>query len=127
MNAWLYAVVVTLAAFRITRLVGWDEITQPIRAWLSGVHDRGYNQLAKAIEEAKSQGVDPWDGQRRPPPLSERRYYVAKLLHCPWCVGFWISLAAALAADEWHHTTYWISVPFAISAVVGLIAKNLDP
>jgi hypothetical protein len=47
-------------------------------------------------------------------------------LTCPWCAGFWISVAwwvAWLINDEW---TLWAATPWAISAVVGLTAKNLD-
>lgn len=123
--SWLYAVTIVLAAFRVTRLVGWDEITQPPRAWLSGVHDRNYSKLAHDIEGLLAEGVDPWTARR--PPISKRRYYVAKLLHCPWCVGFWISCMYAIGAYEWPHATILIAAPFAISAAVGLIAKQLDP
>ena len=46
---------------------------------------------------------------------------------CPWCAGFWISLAWWLAWQAWPHATLVVAVPFAISAVVALVAVNLDP
>lgn len=127
----LQVVILALLAFRLTRLVGWDEVTAAPRAALSGIPDAKYHELAKGVEAQRAEGIDVWTDDRfRTPPMSERRYYVAKLLHCPWCVGFWISLGVSLAAYEW-----WLDVSlltalalaFAISAVVGLVAKNLDP
>lgn len=126
---WLYAVIGALAAFRLTRLVGWDEITARPRAWASGVPDRSYKQLAASIEDSIAKGVDPWSGTVRKPPLSKERYYVAKLLHCPWCVGWWISLAVALVAYWRLDVSWWFAAAYAlaVSSVVGLVAKNLDP
>ena len=44
---------------------------------------------------------------------------------CPWCAGFWISVgwAAAWWAHEW---AVYAAVPFAISAVVGIVAVVID-
>jgi hypothetical protein len=46
---------------------------------------------------------------------------------CPWCAGFWVSLAWWGAWEAWPHWTLIVAAPFAISAVVGLIAANIDP
>lgn len=46
---------------------------------------------------------------------------------CPWCAGFWVSLAWWAAWQAWPHGTLVVAVPFAISAVVGVVAANLDP
>jgi hypothetical protein len=46
-------------------------------------------------------------------------------LGCPWCAGFWISLAAWgawLALGDW---AVWAAVPLAISAAVGTITLVL--
>lgn len=131
--SFLQVVILALLAFRLTRLVAWDELTAAPRAALSGVPDAKYAALAKRIEDIRADGLDPWS--YTPPGhtqlrITPRRYYVAKLLHCPWCVGFWISLACALVAYWW-----WLDISlltalalaFALSAFVGLVAKNLDP
>ena len=47
-------------------------------------------------------------------------------LTCPWCLGFWVSVALWLAWLEWPRATLVAVTPFAISAVVGLVVKNLD-
>lgn len=59
-------------------------------------------------------------------PFSETRWYLAKLVRCPWCLGFWLSVAAwgAYQADQ-RGTLVAMSL-FAASALPGLIAKNLD-
>lgn len=46
---------------------------------------------------------------------------------CPWCAGFWIALAWWLAWEAWPHGTLVAAVPLAISAIVGVVAANLDP
>lgn len=46
---------------------------------------------------------------------------------CPWCVGWWITLGWWAAWQIWPHGTLVAAVPFALAAVVGLVAKGLDP
>lgn len=91
---WWPMVLLVLAAFRVTRLIGWDDITEPWRQRLVKKHPKGW----------------------RP-----------KLITCPWCIGWWVGLAwwaAWLIENKW---TLVAATPWAISAGVGLIAKNLDP
>lgn len=132
---WLAVIALPFAAFRLTRLVGWDEITVDVRTAICGVSDRYYVDLSKFVEDVKGAGRDPWNTpmlSREGEPLmlgsviSPRRYYLAKLLHCPWCVGFWISLGLC-AWTFWWDTTTVVLTTLAVSSLVGLIAKNLDP
>lgn len=54
-----------------------------------------------------------------------RRYVTGtarELMACPWCLGFWLSIAWWAAWQAWPHVTLGVSVPFAISAIVGIIA-----
>ena len=46
-------------------------------------------------------------------------------IECPWCAGFWISLAWAGAfwADE---RAVWVAVPFAISAALVFAKSAVD-
>lgn len=126
-------VVLSLAAFRLTRLLGWDELTVPLRAWATRIPDREYNSAAQFIENLKASGVDPWgdESEHRAGLLklgiTRRRYYVAKLVRCAWCAGFWISTATWVAWSVEPRVTLWLAVPLALSALVGLVAKRLDP
>lgn len=130
----LQLIVLAMLSFRLTRLVGWDEITIAPRSWASGLSDHEYTILAKYIDGIQKGGNDPWDErlpeEARVTTPTKKRWYVAKFLHCPWCVGFWISLGVSLGAYEWWLEISFgtaIMLAFALSAIVGLTAKNLDP
>lgn len=86
--------VVVLAAYRLTRLAGWDEFP-----------------LALKLRERLTSG----------------RPMIEHLVGCPFCIGFWISLAVYGAWLSAPRPTLYAMTPFAISGAVGLIAKNLDP
>lgn len=90
---WWPTVLLVLAAFRVTRLVGWDDLTAPWRLWVR-------RRFGKGAET-----------------------FVA----CPWCIGWWISVAWWGAWLLWPHATLVAATPWAISALVGLVAKGLDP
>lgn len=59
--------------------------------------------------------------------LRERLPIGLNFVRCPWCAGFWVSLAWWLAWVAWPHGSLVVAVPFAISAVLGLMAANIDP
>lgn len=111
-------VLLALGGFRLVRLIGWDTITEPARKWLTGYSDDGAPSLGEV-------DYDPATGD--PVGHSKVRVYVSTLVRCPWCVGFWLSLALYGA---WLLSPRWVGIamiPLALSASFGLIAKNLDP
>lgn len=59
-------------------------------------------------------------------PFTQRRWYVSKLMRCPWCLGFWITLAAWLSYQAWPDGTLVVMSLLAASAIPGLVTKNLD-
>lgn len=107
-------VVLALAAFRLTRLVGWDELPPVVaaRKWVLGESVRAFSRPAHQPDEYV---------------YAYRRPLLAALVHCPFCLGFWISLATYVAWALEARWTLCVCVPLALSAAVGLIAKNLDP
>lgn len=121
-----------LAAFRLTRLAGWDDLTITPRRWLTGLGDDDHHAWASAIDELRQDGKDPWmppmdtSASWSAPPVSRARFYVGKMIRCPWCAGWWVSLAVWLGWLAWPHAITSASIPLALSAVVGLVAKNLD-
>lgn len=129
----LSALVLVLATFRLARLAGWDEITVTLRGRLTGIPDSQYDSAAKFIEGTKAGGSSPWDPDSPHAEallhlgITERRYYLAKLVRCPWCFGFWASCAVWILWSAEPRVTIWLAVPFALSAAVGLVAKRLDP
>lgn len=96
---WFQVAVLILGSFRLTRLVGWDDLP-PVaraRAWLLGARPNG----------------------------TYRRPLLAHFVHCPFCVGFWIGLAVIVSWWLWTPVVI-ILAPFALNTIVGLTAKNLD-
>jgi Protein of unknown function (DUF1360) len=55
----------------------------------------------------------------------KRGTYWTDFLTCPFCAGFWISLAWWGAWQLSPHWTLVVSVPLAVSAVVGLLGTVL--
>jgi hypothetical protein len=78
MITWLSLLLLSLAAFRLTRLIVYDKITGFIRAPFL---EREENVLADGtVEEIvsyKGTGLRRWIGE---------------LLSCHWCVGVWVSI-----------------------------------
>jgi hypothetical protein len=95
--------VLAAAAFRLTRLVIKDTITEDIRERICGRTD---------------------DGQMLP--KYHYRPKLDELLHCPWCIGFWVGLLTAVAWWADDGVTLAVSLPLALSAVTGLVAARLD-
>jgi hypothetical protein len=159
--SWWVFVLLALGAFRVTRLVAYDDLTIPLRSWLTGMGDEEHKQWAYVIDHQHEVAHDPWDlrqvqmlpmetlrdrlreatgsdavpplvaSDQAWPPVSKERYYVSKLVRCPWCAGFWVSLAAMAVWGGWHDAglSGWFSgvvLALPLSAVVGLLAKNLD-
>lgn len=106
MSPWQF-VVVALGAYRLWRIAARDTITAPAREAATGYDDAG----APGLNEA---------------PRKTARVYLSALVRCPWCLGFWISLAAYVAWRLWPHATLVAATPLALSAVLGLVKKNLD-
>lgn len=59
--------------------------------------------------------------------LLDRAPWLQKWLFCPWCAGAWFAVGWWAAFEIWPRWTLIVATPFAISLLVGLTAKNLDP
>jgi hypothetical protein len=105
------ALILALGTFRLVRLVGWDDLTKNLRNRAGGRNERNRGEPVF---------VDDPRGTFTRPGL-------IRFLVCPWCVGFWIS--GAMYAFWYFAPTasLYVAAPFALSAVVGLVAKHLDP
>lgn len=116
-SPWI-SVVLALGAFRVVRLIGWDDLApiQRIRDWLTG-----------ASLDATSGPNAGFTTEQPAYVWSHRRPLLAHFLACPFCQGFWVSVIVYVCWIEWPRQTLYGLAPFALSAVVGLVAKNLDP
>lgn len=114
------AVVLALAGHRLMRLVGWDDLPPIARAreWLTqtrvettGSPNARMNLTREQPDTAVVHG----------------RPLLAHFLACSFCAGFWI---AVLIYVSWRLEPTWtvtLLAPFALSSVIGLVSKNLDP
>lgn len=92
---WTYALL-TLAAFSFWKLVGDDRILDRPRDWALG----------------RMQDKD-------------RQTYWGDFLVCPWCAGFWVSLAVyasfLIGPGDWPGAFWAVITLFAIRAGVGVL------
>ena len=99
--------ILALAVFRIWRLFAEDTILDRPRAWLLGVPG--------------------WKPSGHETPPEGYRPELAMWLTCPWCAGFWWSLAAWGAWALWPELALFFAAPWALSGAVALIATRLAP
>lgn len=113
-------ILTALCAWRLTHL--WISDTLPplprVRLYLGRRIDARWLRQKVNRRRTKDQLDDLKRAYSDTPPLSY-------LLDCYWCAGFWISLATTAAAS-FIPPPVWavISIPFALSAVVGLIGPR---
>lgn len=100
---WQFALL-ALGTYRVWRLAAIDDMP-----WLV----RGRNWAVGAEELA---GV--W---------TFRRPTLAHMISCPWCLGWWSSLAAVALWWLAPHAALLIAVPFAVAAAVGAFGHLLNP
>ncbi len=99
---WFPFILLSLAAFRTWRLVADDDITDPLKRYVTA--------LPKAWHD--------------PDPLpANYRQRLMDFIECPWCLGFWIGLAWWGAWQVWPHATTVVAVPMALSALVPFFEK----
>lgn len=103
--SWYVLLLLSLAAYRSTRLVGWDVLTRGLR-----VRVTHRSEIDGTVYIGKG---------------SYRRR-TDEFLHCPWCLGFWVALAWWGAWGLWPHPSLVVATPLALSAIIGLIGRNLD-
>lgn len=102
------ALVLVLAVYRLTRLLGWDGFPPIVR-----LRDR----LLRKRTGRTSGGAET---------VAFGRPVLAEGWQCPYCLGFWVGLlvwALWLLAPD---VTLYVSAPFALNALVGIVSRNLD-
>ena len=102
---WFQLLVLSAAAFRVWRLLAEDDILDAPR--------RSLLRLGN------------WRQEGDPIPANCRLGW-SRWLGCYWCCGFWVALAWWGAWQWSQHWTMVIAVPWAISALVGGIAKATE-
>lgn len=94
--SWFVFMLMCLVAYRITRLITLDKITEGFRNW--------------AEDRAENSGAD----------------RLAYFITCPWCVGFYVSAFVVAITSVFVTVELYVWQCIAVGCVVGLIGSNLD-
>lgn len=103
---WLYFIILALASFRLTHLLVYDDITDPLRKLFMTrqllTDEQGNQQI---IIEPRGKGLRRWLGL---------------MLTCHWCTGIWsaILLTLLFLFVPW---TIWLLVILAAAGVAAII------
>ena len=107
-DPWLF-ILATFAAYRLTRLVTTDKITEPIFNRLRWYFERRwYDKRGLAGSDSE------WNSK------------LAYMLSCSWCLGFWVSGAMSVVLSLVYGLDYLVIMWFAMSTGVGLLGKIGD-
>lgn len=105
------------SALRLTRLAVTDTITQPFRNAIAMRYARASALQSHSYEDPKR--------ARRVTRRANAWLWLVQLFECPWCIGFWISLAVAAVAVSpvvsWT-VTLVAAVALSLSWLVGALA-----
>lgn len=111
-------VLLALGSYRLFRLLGWDTfpVIRKLRDRVTGAewHPNLEGDEHKRMSEATQQ-AGRW---------SFKRPKLAELIDCPFCLGFYLSIAIYLSWWAFPSPTLVAMTPCAISGVVGVVAKN---
>lgn len=116
----IHLLILSFGAYSITRLIVTDDFpmfAKP-RTWL---HHRfpyeGMQEPTKPLRGTSTRAGSTF--------YVTKGHWLGELTHCPWCMGWWVSLASV--AGYWAKP-YWalaVLLPFALRAIVGNIAARV--
>lgn len=109
----LVLVIYVLVAARVTRSINYDKLLDWMRLWIA----RRASIAFKQAEESTT-AEDQMQALRR----CNRWNTLSDFVACPWCIGFWVSVALAPIAIELIGWPYWTLavLPFAASHLIGV-------
>lgn len=116
--------IVALGIYSITRLISIDSIIDRQRDWF-------YLRFPREGQTIKIGSPFPGRG-RCQFIVTGDQYYVTvghklgELVSCPWCMGFWVSLAVFGAFILWPVGTTFFLVPMGLRVIPGMIEAILD-
>lgn len=113
-------VVDALAAFRLTRLVVADTITEGPRAKLLA---RIYLAARRPPPADMSEPGNDWTHAVQDDPDPPK---LATLVTCPWCAGFYVSIGVVVARRLAPRAWAPIARAFAISGVAGVLGAQYE-
>ncbi|MFK2824585.1 DUF1360 domain-containing protein [Bacillus sp. B190/17] len=107
---WFDFIILSLASFRLTHFIVFDEITSFIRRpFMNEIFKEDSSGNIETYIEIKGTGLRSWIG---------------KLLSCYWCTGFWCSLGVVLSYI-YLPFTFPVILVFAVAGVAALIESKI--
>lgn len=109
-----------LGIYSLTRLITKDSIIDRQREWFFHHFPPEGHQSKRKPKRGKSIVV------------SGGQYYVTEgtklgeLAHCPWCMGFWVSLVLFAAFVAAPVVTTFVLVPLGLRVIPGVIESVID-
>lgn len=58
--------------------------------------------------------------------VAQETTWIGALLHCPYCIGFWISLVVTVAWVLFSTTTLWVCTVMALRWITGAALNRFD-
>lgn len=108
--SWLHLIVLILAAFRLTHLLVFDEITAFIRRPFLTVHEEtDENGQTTHFAMPKGTGI---------------RHFIGSLLRCFWCTGVWVS-AGVVALYALVPAAFPLLLVFAIAGAAAILETRV--
>jgi hypothetical protein len=95
---WYELALLALAAWRLFHLVAFDDILDRPRRYITRLN-KSWRQEGDATGEQYRAGL-------------------AGFLTCPFCLGFWVSVAVWVAWLVFPTETLWVAVPLALNAAL---------
>lgn len=110
-KSFLLFVIYALCVTRLTRLIVADAITEKFRKWIERHATMKLRNAHSTWIEVDPEKAWLW-----------RKFYT--LTSCSWCVSFWVALP--IVGVAYYNGTWfqYLCVPFALSAVAGLISDS---
>lgn len=117
----MYAIILALAVYSITRLLYKDSFP-PIEKARNWFFDRfphdGYSTLKRPV---RGQWITMGSGYH-----VNIGVWQGELLSCPWCLGWWVSLVGSVLFLFWPLPVIALCVPFALRVIPGIIESVID-
>lgn len=128
----VWLVINALCAFRLTRLITVDMLP-PLPVWRARLERWAFDRWEpERVQREVNAGMDREPTAEEYEQLAKWRQYggqppLAYLITCPWCAGYWVALLVFLAATVLPAPLWvFVSVPLAVSAVVGLLSTHTE-
>lgn len=111
------------AAYRLTKLITDDGITQPLReAVIADAYERAHRTgEAHAISAELGAETKP-DEWQQIATADEEPPKMAQLITCRWCTGVWVGLGIVLVARRFRRAWPALADALALAAAAALIA-----